>query len=263
MSPAMRRTIVILALLAAGALLAGCGSSSRTPTRTVAPAAVTTRADTVAAAKTSAGSRSFTKAQASAFAHAVNLTAADVPGFKVSSEHHEHETPAEKRLEGELTRCAGGVSRNRQVAEVSSKEFEREDKSGAQNVQSGVTVEQTPALAAKELAAVRSERGRTCILHYVTLLFKGQKYEGASVGHVLVSSGSPSAPGTTGGFGLRITTTITLHHIKIPFYMDFFGFVYGPAEVTLFSFSLPEPFPAATEERLFSLLLTRAKTHGA
>lgn len=29
------------------------------------------------------------------------------------------------------------------------------------------------------------------------------------------------------------------------------------------SFSLPEPFPATTEERMFSLLLTRAKTHGA
>ena len=130
-------------------------------------------------------------------------------------------------------------------------------------MQSGVTIEQTPALAAKELAAVRSERGRACISHYVTLLFKGQKYEGASVGPVSVSSGSPPAPGTTGSFGLRITTTITLHHIKIPFYMDFLGFVYGPAEVMLRSFSLPEPFPAATEERLFSLLLTRAKTHGA
>ena len=258
----MRRMIVILPLLAIG-LLVGCGSSSHAPTTTVAPAAATTRANAAAAAKTSATQRLFTKTQAIAFAHAVNLRARDVPGFKVSSEHKERETPAEKRSGAELTRCAGGVGSSHQVAEASSKEFEREGNNSAQNVQSGVTVEQTPALAAKELAAIRSARGRTCLSHYVTLLFRGQKYEGASVGPVSISSGSPHAPGTTGGFALRITATITLHHIKIPFYMDFLGFVYGPAEVTLFSFSLPEPFPAATEERLFSLLLTRAKTHGA
>ena len=260
---------MILVLLASSGLLAACGgsysaASSHSAAVSVAPAATTTATPpTVATGSSPSAARALSKAQAQAFARAVNLRAADVPGFKVSAEHgHEHETAAEKRLEGELTRCAGGAARDLQVAEVSSKEFEREDKSGAQNLQSGITIEQTPALAAKELAAVRSERGRTCILHYVTLLFKGQKYEGASVGHVSVSSGSPSAPGTTGGFGLRITTTITLHHIKIPFYMDFFGFVYGPAEVMLRSFSLPEPLPTATEERLFSLLLQRAKAHG-
>jgi hypothetical protein len=86
---------------------------------------------------------------------------------------------------------------------------------------------------------------------------------GSRSGHVSDSSGSPPTPGTTGSFGLRISTPITLHHVSVPFYMDFLGFVYGPAEVTLASFSLPEPFPAATEERLFSLLLARAKMHGA
>jgi hypothetical protein len=252
---------MILVLLASSGLLAACGGSHSAAVAVAPAAAATATHPAVAAGASPSAARALTKAQAKAFARAVNLTAADVPGFKVSSEHHEQETPAEKRLEGELTRCAGGAARNLQVAEVSSKEFEREDKSGAQNLQSGITIEPTPALAAKELAAVRSERGRTCILHYVTLLFKGQKYEGASVGHVSISSGSPSAPGTTGGFGLRIITTITLRHIKIPFYMDFFGFVYGPAEVMLRSFSLPEPFPITTEERLFSLLLQRAKAN--
>jgi hypothetical protein len=260
---AMRRMAVILALPAAGALLAACGSSGHVATTTVQHTAATAKGRVADAAVEPAASRSFNKAQAIAFAHAVNLRGGDVPGFKAASGHGEHETPAEKRLEGELTRCAGGVSRNLQVAEVGSKGFEREGKSGAQHVESGVTVVQTPALAAKELAAVRSERGRICILRFVTMLFKSQRYEGARVGHVSVSSGSPPAPGTTGGFGLRIATTITLHRVSIPFYMDLLGFVYGPAEVTLASFSLPEPFPAATEERLFALLLTRAKMHGA
>ena len=43
------------------------------------------------------------------------------------------------------------------------------------------------------------------------------------------------------------------------FYMDILGFVYGPARVTLFSSGALQPFPAAAEQRLFSLLLGRAK----
>jgi hypothetical protein len=205
------------------------------------------------------------KSQAQAFARAVNLRATDVPGFKVSAEHgHEHETAAEKQLERELLGCigaGGGAGHSSQLAEVSSKEFEREDKNGAQSVQSGVTVEPTAALAVKELAEVRSERGRDCFSHYLSLLFKGKKFSGASIGPVSISSGSPSAPGTSGSFGWRISTTITVHRVAVPFYMDILGFVYGPTEVSLLSFGLPEPFPAATEQHLFSLLLQRAKAN--
>jgi hypothetical protein len=194
----------------------------------------------------------------------VNLRSADVPGFKVSSEHgHEHETAGEKRLERKMLRCAGEAGRNRQLTEVSSKEFEHEDRSGVQSVQSGVIVEQTWALAVKDLAAVRSERGRECFSRYLNLLFKDQKYKGVSIGPVSISQGSPPAPGTTGSFGWRITATITVHRVRVPFYADILGFVYGPAEVMLLSFGLSEPLPAATEQRLFLLLLTRAKMHGA
>jgi hypothetical protein len=206
------------------------------------------------------------KSQAQAFARAVNLRTTDVPGFKVSAEHgHEHETAAEKQLERELLGCIGasvGAGHNGQLAEVSSKEFERENKNGLQSVQSGVTVEPTAALAVKELAEARSQRGRDCFSHYLSLLFKGKKFSGASIGPVSISAGSPSAPGTSGSFGWRISTTVTVNRVAVPFYMDILGFVYGPTEVSLFSFGLPEPFPAATEQHLFSLLLQRAKAHG-
>jgi len=264
----MRRTIVILALLAAGALLAACGSSSHAPTTTVVPAAATTRANAATAARTSASSRSFTKAQAIAFAHAVNLTAADVPGFKVHSEH-EHETAAEKRLEHEMLRCVralgshyGILEGSHGLVEIGSKEFGREANTGEESVQSEVTVVRTPALAAKELAAMRSPQVRVCLSHYLDLLFKSHKYHGATVSPVSISQGTPPAPGATGSFAWRITTTIALHSVTIPIYIDIFGFVEGPAEVSLFTAGVPQPFPAAIEERLFSLLLTRAKTHG-
>jgi hypothetical protein len=164
MRPAMRRTIVILALLAAGGLLVACGSGSDPSTTTVAPAAVTTRVDPAAAAKTSAANRSLTRRQAIAFAHAVNLTAADVPGFKVHSEQ-EHETAAEKRLEHEMLRCVralgshyGILEGSHGVVEMGSKEFGRETNTGEESVQSEVTVVRTPALAGKELAAATEER---------------------------------------------------------------------------------------------------------
>jgi hypothetical protein len=265
MLPVIRRMAVILMLLGTGGTLAACGGSIHAATPTVVRTAGTTGVQ--AAAATGAPARtgkSLTRAQARAFAHAVNLRTADVPGFKVSSENgNEREAAGEKRLERKMLRCVGAAGPNRQLTEVSSKEFEREDGKGAQNVQSGVVVEQTSALAVKELAAVRSERGRRCFSHYLDLLFKGQKYRGVSVGPVSISQGSPPAPGTTGSFGWRITATITVHRVRVPFYADILGFVYGPAEVTLLSFGLPEPFPAATQQRLFSLLLTRAKMHGA
>jgi len=126
-------------------------------------------------------------------------------------------------------------------------------------VSSSVTVLATSALAAKELAAIRSGHVRTCLAHYLGLLFSGQRYEGFTVGPVSIESGTPPALGTAGGFGWRVSTTIVGHGIAIPFYMDILGFVNGPAEVALLAYGFPRPFPAVIEQRLFSLLAERAK----
>ena len=264
MYPPMRRMIVILALPAAGGLLVACGSGSLVPTTTVVRAVAGRSAHAAAVAETSAAaSRLFTKAQAIAFAHAVNLTAADVPGFKVSSEH-EHETAAEKRLEHEMLRCVGALGSNSHgIVEMSSEEFERETNTGDESVQSEVSVARTPTLATRELAGIRGSHVRVCLSHYLNLLFKSHKYHGAAVSPVSISQGTPPAPGATGSFAWRITTTITLHSVTIPVYIDILGFVDGPAEVSLFTAGVSRPFPAATEERLFSLLLTRDKMHDA
>jgi len=253
-------------LLACGVGLAACGGGGRAGTGTATRARTTSGADRSRAIGESPGAsaaakRSVTTAQALAFARAVNLRAPDLPGFKVSSERHQQETPSEKRLQRQLAHCADTLSANYQVAEASSQKFEREENGAAQSVQSGVTVMQTPALAARELAAMRSKRGRECLSRFATALFKAQKYEAASVGPVSVSSGSPPAPGVTGSFGLRITTALVVHHVAIPFYLDFLGFVDGPAEVSLDTFGVPAAFPAATEEGLYRTLLSRSKTH--
>jgi len=201
-----------------------------------------------------------TKAQARAFAGAVNLTATDVPGFKVSSEaKREHDTAAEKRLEHELLHCVHPASA-KGLVEVGSKELERESSAGYQVVQSEVAVARSSALAAKELAIIRSSHARGCMSHYLDLLLSG-KYRGATFSPVSIAEGEPPASGVTGSFAWRISVAITAHGVRLPFYVDILGFVYGPAEVSLFAVGLPQPFPAASEKRLFSLLLRRAKSH--
>jgi hypothetical protein len=252
----MRRMAAIAVLLATGGPLAGCGGHATTTTAH-SGATKTTHAPGAAHA-----GGTPTKAQAQAFARAVNLQAADVPGFNVSSEHeHEHETAAEKRLKPELRRCFGSAVETKGVVEAGSKKLERSAGIASESVSSEVTVAQTAALSAKELAAIHSGRLPACLAHYFEQLLKTQDLHGAGVGPVSTKQGSPPAPGMTGSFGLRFTATITLHGIRVPFYVDILGFVDGPAEVSLDTFGIPRPFPGTVEERLFSLLVERARAH--
>jgi hypothetical protein len=102
MRPVIRRLAVIALLLGAGGILAACGTAGLSTTATVARTASTTGPGPSVAGTPGAPSgveKLLTKRQAIAFAHAVNLTAADVPGFKAATHEHEHETAAEKRLE--------------------------------------------------------------------------------------------------------------------------------------------------------------------
>ena len=117
------------------------------------------------------------------------------------------------------------------------------------------------ALATSELAKLRSSHTKDCLKRYLSLLFKGSTYRGAVIGPVSIAEGSPPAAGTSGSIGLRISTSVSIRSVRIPFYLDILGFVYGPAEVSLLSSGLPVPFPAATQQHLFLSLLARAKAH--
>lgn len=130
------------------------------------------------------------------------------------------------------------------------------------SVNSEVSVARTSALAAKELATIRSSHFRACLTRYLNLLFGEQDRPGTVVGPISIVQGTPPAPGANGSFGWRITATITTRGVKLPFYQDMLGFVYGSAEISLVSSGALRPFPAAVEQQLFSLLLERAKSHG-
>lgn len=258
-----RRMAAISVLLMSSGVLAGCGSGGHaagTSTRAAAAAKSSpSHAATSAAGAHTTGSLAQAQAKAKAYARAVNLRAADLPGFKVSSAH-EHAS-GERHLELELLHCVGPTSATRALAEAGSGDYERHISIASVSVSSEVTVAQTPALAAKELAAYRSGRLPACLSRYFGKLLASQKDHGASVSPVSTRKGSPPAPGTTGSFGLRFTATVTLHGLRIPLYVDILGFVNRSAEVSLLVTGIPVPFPAAAEERLFLLLLARARAH--
>jgi hypothetical protein len=270
MRSAMRRMAVILALLSTGALLSACASASHHAVAGVTGHTARTVPHSGRAHGTPGIGGALSRTQALAYAHAVNLTATDVPGFKASV-GHKRETPGERRREDELARCTGEAFHSGQgglatgkggLVAASSQDFKLERNLLDLSVNSEVSVAQTPALATKVLAEVRSRHFRACLTHYLDLLLKEHRYGGATVGPIAIAQGTPPAPGTTGSFGWRITATITARGFKLPFYQDMLGFVYGSAEVSLISSGALRPFPAAIQQQLFSLLLDRAKAHG-
>jgi hypothetical protein len=253
----MRRAAILLALLPACAPLSACGKGDYTG------ATVTT--STAHAAK-APRANSPTNAQALAFAHAVNLTAADVPGFTPSHKQNS-ESAAERRLQQQLRDCGGAAGERAlqhsrgTLAEASSPDFELHRGVLALTVSSEVSVSHTSAEAAATLAAIRSPRLRACFSRYLSSLLKSQHYSGATVVGVSIASGSPPAPGTTGGFGWRVTATLAIRGIHVSFYFDILGFIDGPAQVTLDSSGTVRPFPARAQEQLYSQLLARARAH--
>ncbi len=245
-----------LVLFLAGTTLGACGGGGHS--------SAATRTGTATSSRAAHAGRSLTKAQAITLAHAVNLRASDVPGFRASSsEGKTHETVAEKRLEQEMLKCVGasglGSGFGKSLAEARSKDFKLQRGIINLSVHSEVSVAQSPSLAGKDLSALRGSRVKACLSRYLKLFFKASLQRGTSIGPVSIQSGTPPAPGTTGSFGWRISATFGVGRIPVPFYFDILSFAYGPAEVTLFSSGLPEPFPAKAQENLFSLLVARAE----
>jgi hypothetical protein len=265
--PARVRTALALpacgaALLALGAGLAACGGHGSLTTTVISTRTAPPGSSGATPKKPSQpGSGALTAARAAAFANAVNLTAADVPGFTVSTRGNTREGPAEKRSQQRLLACVGAPSASDQAsAERSSPQFTHPSLLN-QSVSSSVSFLASAAAAQQELALLRSARAHRCLARYLQEVFAGRQYGSSVIRHVSIAQGVPPAPGTSGGFGWRISADVALKGIAVPFYLDVLGFVYGPSEVRLLSSSLVVPFPASAEEHLYRLLLSRATAH--
>jgi hypothetical protein len=243
-------------MLAATALGA-CGQGSST---------VTNPTSSSSASTTPAGNGTLrTKAQAVAFAEAVNLRPADVPGFRPAPSEQPRGT-GEQRLERAMLECVGLLSGHDELAQVDSREFEQATVTGQLGVSSSVAVARTPAIAARGLTPTHnpqdSPRARACLAHSLSRDVERNPKGGPNILSLSASPERALAPGTGGGVVLRTVADVTLGSRPVPLSLDFYGFVCGQTQIGLFTTSLPGSFPSKSRQQLLSLLLARAKAHG-
>ena len=249
----LRALAVLVLVLAAGAL-ASCGKSALTSPGSTA--------STPKRGSTGNGNDkgNVAHARALAYARAVNLSAADVPGFTPTLKHR-GSSASDRRFEHQMMSCAGLSSTTQAVLEEGSQSFELKHGVIDLSVSSEVTVESSPAAAQRARGALASARVRGCVARYLEKSLQGEVPNGATIGGVTIEAGTPPAPGTGGGFGWRVMASFDVHGIKVPLYLDVLGFVDGPSQVALLSSSILRPFPAEAQQRLYALLLARAKAH--
>jgi len=251
------------AVIAAATTLVACGGhgSSGQATVTVTTPGQTPQASTPTPAPR--GNKApLTEARARSFANAVNLTAADLPGFTAAPRTAEHESAAERASGLRFQRCIGGrPGALNGSGELSSPQFTRRGLVQA-TASSSVSFFASAAVGPQELKLLRSAHARSCLASFLDERFAGKRYGRVVIRRVSIAHGVPPAVGTTGGFAWRIRAEVQVRGVVVPFYLDILGFIYGPAEVRLLSSSLVVPFPAAGEEQLYRLLVARATTHG-
>jgi len=199
----------------------------------------------------------MTKAQALALARALNLRRADVPSA-YSASAPQSSSAGEKAISRRLSACAGGAREADRLAEASSDTFKRQANGLPQEVSSNVSVERSPASVQQDLTAIRSSRGVACLSRFVNSMLAGKKVPGATIGKASIAQGTPPQAHTDGSVGLRVTVPFNVHGITLRLYIDLLGFAHGPEEVTLSSLGIGEPVAAATQQRLFTLLVHRA-----
>jgi hypothetical protein len=237
------------ALVIAGGLLGGCGVGG----------------GATAATATVQSSAPITRAQATAYARAINLRPADVP--ELAGFSPEGEAPLPTRSDFEFTRCFGGVSPARRIAKLHSAEFgiKGGPAAKAQFEESRVEVWPTAGLAAGNDAASISSRGSACIAHSLEARDKriNRRRTGpAKHGRPTVTTVPNPLPGVSQSFLRTIAEPLIRGgRIRVQIYHDIFSFVSGPAEIELVATGFSHPVPAATEERLLSVLLARARSN--
>jgi hypothetical protein len=186
-----------------------------------------------------------------AIAAAINLRAADLPGFKAtpSSPSSSSVAPAS------LTRCAPALAK---PAWVSSPLFTQITKTALVKVQSSVLTEPSQAAAENDLATDRKPSVTTCItsaLRAVTVP--------SSTAHPLrlvdvhVADVPFAVTGSAGALDVRIQYAYNAQP-GLAFYIDIRIVAAGRDELGLLTLSSPSPFRSAAADRLAALLVSRA-----
>lgn len=200
----------------------------------------------VVACAVPASAAAMTTSDAAALANAVNLQAADMPGYSL--------TPPDSSSGGDdsLSKCAGTVPQRQVIADISSANFETGGGPRYRDVSSDVQVLPTEALAHKNFTAIASKRGRKCLVKQM----KGKPLPG--VGRIATVTVKVIKSSVPGAFGYRITLHVRHGFGTIPLVLDAFGIQQGPVEASLAVVSGAKGMlPRAESNRLMGLLSTR------
>jgi len=200
----------------------------------------------------------ITKAQATAFAQQVNLVASDIPGAEVGTPGPERTKPSKAAVR--FARCAGAVDPSLLIAEIRSPPLGVGKGRNLIELQSGVEVLPTAALAKRNFDATRSARGRSCMRRLLGRANNIKPKHGRLV-RVSVSFLPTLLAGGGKSFGARIAITLINGARRLTIYMDAFSILAGPAEVDLNVVGAFHPPSTVTERRLLSVLYSRALAH--
>ena len=233
-----RIILTVLALAATSVLSGGCSASSSN-------------------GSTSAnGSDPIEKAQAVVFARAVNLRAADLPGW--ASDGPEAQTTRPGPFVAGLARCGGAIYPGDPVGGIGSR-FRRGQRLQMELTQSAVLVTPSADVASRDVAANRSARVQACVARVVTSV----QPRGPS-GRRAVATISPlpnPLPGVA-SYGLKlIATAVNARGVTVLGYQDVLGFASGPAVIALSEAYTSKGARLTNEHELLSLLYSRAKAH--
>lgn len=205
----------------------------------------------------------ITKAQATAYARAVNLQATDLSGMRLTAPERES-TPSGD--EAQLYRCAGKPNPGGHLVDLESATFAAPADGDIEQIHSSVEVSPTAAMAAERNAIQTGPRGLACIARLLPRLL--DKEDGARVhyGPVTMEKLPDPLPEIEGSFDIRMNVPIEGVPVQIAattphLYVDVLGFVSGAAEVNLMEFSYPQPAQSETEQRLLSVLYERTKAN--
>ncbi len=257
------------ALLAASALLAGCGGAQGGSANSTGGSAGSVATGSprrpprgIFATRATHASAPISVAAAESFAHAINLTAADVPGATARKHESYGESSRERHREKHAFAKCLGIQPTHEIVAVKSPRLDRGAGIEDESFTSSVTVVAHPFEAEREIMAVRRFGRRSCLARLLRRRLLGENLGRARFRGLRISVLRPRVGGATASAGLRIELMLlTARGRSIPLYTDELAFALGSAEIQLAAFSIAQPVASTTEQELLSLLSQRAHAH--
>ena len=271
-----------LSLLAAVALIAGCGGSSTPSPGSVSsspPASAQPIGNTASAVSPAAHGLSA-HAQLVGFARAVKLRAQDVPGF--TAEPRRPKTRPHNRAfedESAYRRCFRVAKEVKPLLKLASSRYQIGTPLHTNQVGSSVSIAPSLAIARRETRetkkALESATARRCLTrqfdvlgsqsqaihaHHATLEIKVGNLHVVPIAVSEAARGTDASVGLSMKLGVRYVVSARGRTVTVPASLEFdvLAFLVGRASVNLTTISLGASFPPELEATAFSQLVSRA-----